>query len=103
MIDVAIFSRLTLFIISGLILLAAIDLPRRGYWRTYKNMIRFIAAVNMFFYAASVLWRMGYIHPPGGDFFSTLSNIRSWFLAVFVLAAVVRTYYIDIWTRKTIR
>jgi hypothetical protein len=83
-------SRLTLAIVFATIMvLSAIHYNKRPATRSYTAPVFVLGFVNLFFYGASFSWRMGLFRLPTPDFFSSLSNIRSWGLAVTVLVVMV--------------
>ena len=87
-------SRLALVIAhAAIITLAVIHSRQHPHSRGYTVPVAALAFVNFAFYALAYAWRIGQFSPPTSDFFSTLSNVRSWGTAVTVLvilAAEVR-------------
>jgi hypothetical protein len=79
-------SRLALVIVHAMIIaLAVMHYHKQESSRGYIIPVGVLAFVNFVFYAMAYAWRIGNFTPPTPDFFSTLSNIRSWGTAVTVL------------------
>lgn len=85
-------TRILLFLFYSGLLIALLNMRKNNIWHPYINLIIVIAMLNVYFYAMSVLWRLGVIDTPSSWFFSTLSHIRSWFTALAAAAAIGREY-----------
>jgi hypothetical protein len=90
-------SRLILTIVHAVIVILAVaHYRKRPDTRAYTILVISLGFVNFVFYAMAYTWRVGEFIPPTPDFFSTLSNLRSWGMALaalIVLTVEVR----DIW------
>jgi hypothetical protein len=90
-------SRLVLAIAHAVIIILAVaHYKMRPLTQQYTLILIALAFINFVFYAMSYAWRLGAFQPPTPDFFSTLSNLRSWGMALaalIVLTVEVR----DIW------
>ena len=83
-------SRLILAIVfAAIMVLSAIHYNKRPVARSYTAPMFVLSFVNLVFYGFAFSWRMGLFSSPTPDFFSTLSNIRSWGLAMTALVVMI--------------
>jgi hypothetical protein len=92
MITTAVFLRVILLVGYSVLTAVLADSHRRHIWRPYTYLILPIAAINVVFYMGSVLFRIGAFTTPG-EFFTTLSNLRSLLTMIAGLTAVIMRQY----------
>jgi hypothetical protein len=91
-------SRLALVIVHAMIIaLAVMHYHKQESSRGYIIPVGVLAFVNFVFYVMAFAWRVGGFVPPTPDFFSTLSNVRSWGMAVTVLM-ILGVEVWELWT-----
>jgi hypothetical protein len=91
-------SRLALAIVHAIIIVLGVMHYRKSQSaRGYTAPVIALAFVNFAFYAMAYARRVGGFIPPTPDFFSTLSNVRSWGMALAVLV-ILAVEVRDVWT-----